>query len=370
MRCARPTIVTNIPARVSDYWRRTSHCCRLRGRLWRLVAEAGRPGRVLSALALTCQMLWESRRFDAAVVASTTSGNLFAVAQSLLPFRHIPTVMIDCLWYLPHNPILRLLKKLQHHLASRSVTRFVVWASHEVEDYARAFCIPESKLQFLPFHTTLKGYSYTVSNRAYVFSGGNGDRDYATLIRAVRGLSIPVVIATANMKALKDEPVPGNVRVQSCSHAQFRRLMAGSAIVVVPMEGGHLHSGGQQTYLNAMAMGKPVVVCGARGARDYIAHRYDGILLDHGDVDGLRRAIAELVERPGWAAAVGRRAQRRILAGPYGTDDCMRSVAELAFRASERRLRLGRTTQCAAAQSMEQTAEARCVETTGLPRRG
>ncbi|NIR00759.1 MAG: glycosyltransferase, partial [Gemmatimonadales bacterium] len=121
---------------------------------------------------------------------------------------------------------------------------------------------------------------------------------------------------------------------------------------------------------NAMAMGKPVVVCGARGARDYIAHRYDGILLDHGDVDGLRRAIDELLQRPGWAAAVGRRAQRRILAGPFGTDDCMRSVAELACRVSAHRLRWGRTRQSGATRSMEQTAELRSIQTTGLPRRG
>ena len=39
------------------------------------------------------------------------------------------------------------LKKVRLQLAARSVERFVVWASHEVEDYARVFGLAPQSLQ-------------------------------------------------------------------------------------------------------------------------------------------------------------------------------------------------------------------------------
>jgi glycosyltransferase involved in cell wall biosynthesis len=107
--------------------------------------------------------------------------------------------------------------------------------------------------------------------------------------------------------------------------------MAGAAIVVVPMEAGHLHSGGQQTYLNAMAMGKPVIVCDPRGPQGYIEDGKNGILLDYGDSEGLRRAILTLLSQPDLAAAMGRTAWTRIESGSYSTEACMRAVAALAL---------------------------------------
>jgi glycosyltransferase involved in cell wall biosynthesis len=59
--------------------------------------------------------------------------------------------------------------------------------------------------------------------------------------------------------------------------------MAGARLVVLPLKGGLLHSGGQQTYLNAMALGKPVIVADDCGADEYIMHNVTGIVLVPGD---------------------------------------------------------------------------------------
>jgi hypothetical protein len=327
-------LLTNIPVSPDCYWGRVSKACALSPRAARRLRVLGPMGRLLGACSVAVQMLRRRRRFAAAVVASDTSGNLFALLQSLLPFRPLPTVMIDCLWYLPPSRTGRWLKAVQLRLESRSVSHFVVWASHEVEDYARAFGLPEEKLAFIPFHVTLTGYRYTVRDGGYVFSGGNGDRDYAALMQAVRDLPVPAIVATSNRAAFGGESIPDHVQVRRCGHAEFRELMAGASVVVVPMRGGLLHSGGQQTYLNAMAMGKPVIVLGPLGARDYITDGRDGLVLDYGDSEGLREAIARLRSRPELAAALGAAARARIRGGPYRTEDCMRAVAALARRAA------------------------------------
>jgi glycosyltransferase involved in cell wall biosynthesis len=297
-----------------------------------VLVRAGDLRQILRAFLTAAGMLRQRHRFRAAVVASDRTGNLFALLQSLLCSRRLPTVMIDCLWYLPHSPVIRRLKALQLQVESRSVSRFVVWAAHEMETYSRAFGIPEHKFVFMPFHTTLVGYDYKVSAGDYIFSGGNGDRDYATLARAVGDLGVRTIVATTNRAAFKGVPIPGNVRVLSCDHAEFRRLMAGARVVVVPMEAGLLHSGGQQTYLNAMAMGKPVILCDSRGAPGYIEHGVDGIVIPSGDADQLRRALQTVLAQPDLAAAMGRRAKQCIERGGYSTDDCMRAIAELARR--------------------------------------
>ncbi len=306
-----------------SYWYSVSQGCAL-DNWWAVRLDAlGRVGRLLAGVGTAVKLLWQRRRFTAVVLGGDASSHAFALLQSLLPSRPAPTVMIDCLWYLPKGRMRRWLKVIQLRLESRSVHRFVVWASHEVRDYARAFGIPEGKFAFIPFHVTLSGYEFSTSDGGYVFSGGNGDRDYATLVRALRGLEVPAVIATSNLASFGNEPIPPHVTVRSCGHAEFRQLMAGATLVVVPMAQGHLHSGGQQTYLNAMAMGKPVVVLDPRGAPDYVGDGREGFVLDHGDAAGLRSAIRRLRDDPDLAAAMGKAGRERVASGPYSTEACI-----------------------------------------------
>ncbi len=135
-------LLTNIPVPPNCYWGSVSDACALSERWGRRLRALERVGRLLGALLIALRMLKKRRRFTAAVVASETSGNLFALLQSVLLTRPLPTVMIDCLWYLPQGRLRRWLKALQLRVESRSVHRFVVWASHEVTDYA-----PRSEFQ-------------------------------------------------------------------------------------------------------------------------------------------------------------------------------------------------------------------------------
>ena len=45
---------------------------------------------------------------------------------------------------------------------------------------------------------------------------------------------------------------------------------------MIAMQGGLLHSGGQQTCLNAMFMGKPTIAVGRKWAIDLIEDGVDG----------------------------------------------------------------------------------------------
>jgi hypothetical protein len=311
-------ILTDIKARVSTAWKeKTDFWPELQG---------GRG--VFSDFMAAARLLYFSQKYDITVVASNRSGNIFAMMSTLWPGTKPLIMMVDCLWYRPRNRLLLWMKRLQIQIMARAVNKFIVWASHEVRDYATTFNIPEEKLLCIPFHHTLEGYKFEASNGDYIFSGGDGDRDYETLLRAVEGSGVRVIIATRLSNWNGNIAVPEHIKAFPTSHADFRKLMAGSKMVVVPMQRGLLHSGGQQTYLNAMAMGKPVVVADDLGAKDYIQSGTNGLIVPAGDVGALRTAIKSVLDNPVLAAKLSNNARNTYVS--FSTTKCMETILRTA----------------------------------------
>jgi glycosyltransferase involved in cell wall biosynthesis len=261
---------------------------------------------------------------EGVVTDGGASGIAFALLQRLLPCGRKPHVMVDCNWYESPSRLKRWLKRVRLRLTAPAVTRYVVWASHEVEDYAGAFGLPAEKLEYVPFHTTLHDYEYEVRDDGYLFAGGNYDRDYPTLVEAVRGLDVPTWIATTRPEQLAGVSLPPHVRIEGTTVEGFRQAMAAARLNVVPMAPGLLHSGGQQTCLNAMFMGKPTIAVGHKWATDFITDGDDGLIVDYGDAAGLREAIRWVLDHPEAAKQMGERAHRK--AAWFTTERTMRSV--------------------------------------------
>ncbi len=77
-----------------------------------------------------------------------------------------------------------------------------------------------------------------------------------------------------------------------------------------------------------MLLGKPTIAVGRKWARDFIEDGEDGLVVDYGDVAGLRRAVAWLLEDPARAADLAERG--RAKAAWFTTERTMRHVYELA----------------------------------------
>ncbi len=281
---------------------------------------------LLSDVVAAIRLVKISQQYDVVLTSSSRKGNLYCLLTTILPWFKRRVIMSDCLWYVPKGRIAWLIKSLQLRLVSFSVSKFIVWASHEVTDYSKAFSIPLGKFIYIPFHHTLEGFEFDIETGDYIFSGGDGDRDYSTFIEAVRDLNVPVIIASRR-RDLEDMLLPPNVKIVPTSPEGFRKLMANSRMVVVPMEGGHLHSGGQQTFLNAMAMGKPVVVADDRGAKDYISDGVDGLIVPTSDVNLLRNAICRVINDPSFAKSLSEKGC--VTGQSYSTPKSMENILDL-----------------------------------------
>jgi glycosyltransferase involved in cell wall biosynthesis len=252
----------------------------------------------LREVRVALSLFFQRRNYDVVIANGHFPGLLFAGLQRLLPGRRVCTILVDCLWYREPRWWRRTLKKWQMKFCLGSVDRCVVWAEREIKAYGEEFGVDPSKFVYVPHHTTLHPhrYKFSISNGDYVFAGGNGDRDYRTLVEAIRPLNIPCVIACTDDRRLAGIEMPTFVRRVRATHEEFRQLMAGAKIVVVPMEAGHLHSGGQQSFLNAMAVGKAVIVTDPEGGCSYIEHGVTGLLVPAGDVIRLREAVSSLLQ--------------------------------------------------------------------------
>lgn len=320
-----PDVLTDIPGKPGRFW----------GDHTRFVASS-QPPRWLCRLVgwglahdlvggLAALRLFARRHQAAGIVTDGgASGILFAWLQALVPWGRRPHVLVDCNWYETPSAWKNRLKRWRLQLAARSVQRFVVWASHEIDDYSQAFGLPRERLEYVPFHTTLDNYTYEVRDDGYLFAGGNFDRDYPCLVEAVRPLAVPTWIATTRPEQLAGTDLPAHVRVEGTSVSGFRQAMAGAKVIVVPMQADLLHSGGQQTCLNAMFLGKPTIAVGRKWAGDFITHGEDGLIVDYQDPVGLREAIRRVLDHPAEAQAMGEKARRR--AAWFTTERTMRSV--------------------------------------------
>lgn len=267
--------------------------------------ERGGMGALRYALAL----FRELRRSDFAIIAeSSLDGRLLCVLNAFLGRK--PVFLYECLWDQPESWVKRQLHRLYLRLIDPAVIGYVVFSRSDVESYAQAFPVPRSKLVAIPYCTTLEGYAFAEQDEGFIFAGGDSLRDYRQLAEAVRDLPYRVVIATGLADPFGG-PCPPNVTAQRVSHEQFRSLMASAAVHVVPLAATSVRSVGHQTYLNGMAMGKPVIVTDTRGTPEYIDHGTDGVLVQPGDHSTLRQWIMDLMDNKELRASMGARAREK-----------------------------------------------------------
>jgi glycosyltransferase involved in cell wall biosynthesis len=252
------------------------------------------------------KLFWASRKFDVVVTGFDRPWHVFAFLQKVFRrkkkhhfFIYFGLQRPKRLWY--------------YRQIVDSCARVIVHSHHQVELYARTLGVNKKKFACVFYHTTLDGYhgvqADLISTREddYIFSGG-GFRDYATLLEAVSDLPCRTVIATRDRSYFRGLTIPANVEIVTATHEEFFRLMAGAKVVVLPLHRNVLHPGGEQSYLNAMAMSKPVVVAADIAADEYITHGKDGMVVRAGRPCDLRDALLEVlsgntdVEQMGLAA--------------------------------------------------------------------
>jgi glycosyltransferase involved in cell wall biosynthesis len=142
-----------------------------------------------------------------------------------------------------------------------------------------------------------------------VFSVGNDvSRDFDTLAAAARLCAPQGLRVLVQTTRQIDRPESLEIDRSFLSYADLRRAYASAAIVVVPLHDSR-HAGGINALLEAMAMGRPIVVSGSQGILDYVTAGVTAEVVPPGDAQALAAAISSLAGDSARATRLGQAAR-------------------------------------------------------------
>lgn len=197
------------------------------------------------------------------------------------------------------------------------IDRLLLHSRHQMEIAERELGFRADQLRLLPYFAD-SGFWSPIAETAedpIVVSAGREHRDYATLAAAAAGLPFDVEVAVGSAfsphaRWRPPETWPDNFTLRpNIGRVALRELYGRASVVVVPLLATDFQAG-VTTVLEAMAMGKPVVVSATRSQIDVIEDRKTGILVPPGDDAALRGVLTALMDDAGWRRSLGRAARR------------------------------------------------------------
>jgi glycosyltransferase involved in cell wall biosynthesis len=196
------------------------------------------------------------------------------------------------------------------------VDRYVVYCSAQRDFIHRQLGVPLDRIVLSTFKVDTRFFDparVEVPRRKMICSAGLERRDYPTLMAAVDGLDVEVVIAAASpwskrADTTEGQRIPPNVEIRRLDLFELRELYAASEFVVMPLFDVDFQAG-ITTILEAMSMERPVLCTRTPGQTDTIIEGETGRYVPQGDAARLREMILELLADPDGTGRLGRAAR-------------------------------------------------------------
>jgi glycosyltransferase involved in cell wall biosynthesis len=261
--------------------------------------------------------LLKSRRtdYDLVVAWEGKNGFPYAVLRSLVGQQHPPLIIVG---FNIRGVISHFLGLARFGL--RSVSRVVVLTPGEVEKYQQLLSLPPEAISYIPhgWFDPMRWYvpreihksDALARNGKFILTSGRSYRDYDILARAVEGTEVCVKVSSRPFN-LAGINLPKNM--ESMGWLDYRVLqdyLYESNFYVVPLQ-PIAFAGGDSSLLHAMSFGKAVVATRAPSTATYVEDGQTGLLVEPGDMEGMRRAILHLWRNPDEAIRMGKAARRR-----------------------------------------------------------
>lgn len=197
----------------------------------------------------------------------------------------------------------RLRERLLDFVVPRADAIYVL-GSNQVDHIHRRWRT-RADVRFIHQHVDAEFYqpSRAASDDHVLSVGDDGGRDFDTLLAAFTGLEATLLLKSSLFPPGAELPNVQVVRERVGAHA-YRELFQRASLVVVPLH-PMVTASGVSTVLEAMAMGKALIVSDSPGIRDYVAHEQTALVVPCGDASAMRAAIQRLLREPDTRARLG-----------------------------------------------------------------
>jgi len=268
----------------------------------------------------TCELylpmaaLLTRKRFDVVLSWSMRMAVVYGILSRLSRGSSLPVhVMRDLHFNMERRDLMYRLRMAIFRMALPGIDFFLCTSREEERIYCEMFGISPDRIAFFPDAPPDRFLSENVpcDKGQYIFSYGNSDRDFNTLIEAVRGSNIRCVILSQTFKP--GNSLPENVILLS-SHIpeeDIVRLIISSSLVVLPLKHYRV-AAGQNTMLEALALGHPLVVSENFATCEYAQHGVSAFFFRPGDVRDLKSKIQSVLESPDSARQAGERGRNAV----------------------------------------------------------
>ncbi len=212
---------------------------------------------------------------------------------------------IVCMMFIIPMHKSKFLTKLRFALTNfslKGIHTAICFSTNEINYYKNIFSKHKDRFLFIPLgriSSDLKPNDGDTSGKKlkdYIFSGGTSNRDYKTLIEAVRQTVLPLIIVGKRFNFYENVgKIPSNIEILEEVYGQdFAQMMYKSKIVVIPLFDPNISSG-QLVLLQAMELGKPIIATKAAGIVDYVIPDHNCILVSPQNSKELRCNILQLL---------------------------------------------------------------------------
>ena len=290
------------------------------------------------------QAFFKTRKtpYDLVVAWGGKNGFTYALLRSIVGQKNPPLIILS----------FNLQGVLSHFLGlarfgMRSVSRVVVFTPFEVEHYRRLLSLAPEAISYCPhgWFDPMRWYvpreihksDVPAQNGNFIFTSGRSYRDYETLAHAVEGTEVCVKVSSRPFN-LAGFTLPKNMESMGwLDYRVHQDYLYESSFYVIPLQ-SITFAGGDSSLLAAMSFGKAVVATRSPSTETYLEHGQTGLLVEAGDVEGMRQAILHLWQNPDEAARMGKEARRRFEEN-HTMDKLAQRVYEVAlevYRAQQR----------------------------------
>jgi glycosyltransferase involved in cell wall biosynthesis len=265
----------------------------------------------VSGEAIMVNTAWEilklSRRADLIIINGSVKLTFqLAILYYVLRFLRRPILSHDIVLRKPitlRSRITAPIKKLLLSRIDHFSLHFLI-----LDGYNKYYGIGPERASYVPFKPNIRfRYEYEVGPEGdYILCFGRSERDYDTFFKAMEQLpDLPAAIPPPDFKQFAKHAtrftyplsmVPANVRIleDQGTPESLIRIIEKARLVVLPIVGSRIAASGIGTYLNAMLMGKCVVISEGPAASDVLKNEV--LMVPAEDPDALATMIRRVWE--------------------------------------------------------------------------
>lgn len=259
-----------------------------------------------SYIAVAVRAFLKAHKFDVVYAWHAVIGLVFASLCRFFRIDKATIVVAQLIVPQKQDSFVQRMKKAFTRYALKRVDYVIAYSRVELEQFKKDYSNGRTSFVFSPLGIE-SPENASPSNGGYVFTGGRSNRDYDTFVDAMRGAPFTAHIAAQRFNINRTR-TPANVHTHFDTFGdEFVNLLAGASLVVIPLDRPD-ESSGQLVLLQAMALGKAIVVTESRGISDYYIAEETAVIVPPHDVQTMRRQIDYLMKSAGRREQLGKAA--------------------------------------------------------------